>query len=233
MWPTIWLRPDWLTSVIHRHSAVPATFITSSDVSAASILKLLIKMPAMATFYRGHHRTLCCLPGIISLLIVCIGITTTTKTVLWPLFRDQPGELVPEENFWTLWCKGRLTEADTPTTWLGGTPSVHGNYFHIVTFSWRALPGHGSRHGLNSGPWLLRTSPSTAHGAQVIRPLDYTGKHLIHILADSKCWNIDLWGLSEVIPVIVWQGRNVSVILMQNPVTAHKLTIHMAHFIHK
>ena len=31
------------------------------------------------------------------------------------LFRDHPGEPVPEENFWTLWCKGRLTEADTPT----------------------------------------------------------------------------------------------------------------------
>jgi len=28
------------------------------------------------------------------------------------LFRDHPGEPVPEENFWTLWCKGRLTEAD-------------------------------------------------------------------------------------------------------------------------
>jgi len=28
-------------------------------------------------------------------------------------FRDHPGEPVPEENFWTLWCKGRLTEADT------------------------------------------------------------------------------------------------------------------------
>jgi len=27
---------------------------------------------------------------------------------------DHPGEPVPEENFWTLWCKGRLTEADTP-----------------------------------------------------------------------------------------------------------------------
>jgi len=26
---------------------------------------------------------------------------------------DRPGEAVPEENFWTLWCKGRLTEADT------------------------------------------------------------------------------------------------------------------------
>jgi len=30
---------------------------------------------------------------------------------------------VPEENFWTLWCKGRLTEADTPTIKLGATPS--------------------------------------------------------------------------------------------------------------
>jgi len=31
--------------------------------------------------------------------------------------------MVPEENFWTLWCKGRLTEADTLTIWLGATPS--------------------------------------------------------------------------------------------------------------
>jgi len=30
---------------------------------------------------------------------------------------------VPEGNFWTLWCKGRLTEADTPTSRLGATPS--------------------------------------------------------------------------------------------------------------
>jgi len=28
----------------------------------------------MVTFYRGHRRTLCCLPGIISLIIMCIGI---------------------------------------------------------------------------------------------------------------------------------------------------------------
>jgi len=39
------------------------------------------------------------------------------------LFRDHPGKLVTEENFWTLWCKGRLTEADTPTIQLGATPS--------------------------------------------------------------------------------------------------------------
>ena len=41
--------------------------------------------------------------------------TTTTTTVLQPFFRDHLGEPMPEENFWTLWCKGRLTEADTPT----------------------------------------------------------------------------------------------------------------------
>ena len=42
---------------------------------------------------------------------------------LQPFFRDHPGEPVPEENFWTLWCKGRLTKADTPTIRLGTTPS--------------------------------------------------------------------------------------------------------------
>jgi len=39
------------------------------------------------------------------------------------LFRDHPGEPVPEENFWTLWRKGRRTEADTLTIRLGSTPS--------------------------------------------------------------------------------------------------------------
>jgi len=48
---------------------------------------------------------------------------TPTTTVLRPFFRDHPGEPVPEENFWTLWCKGRSTEADKPTIWLGATPS--------------------------------------------------------------------------------------------------------------
>jgi len=47
----------------------------------------------------------------------------STTTVLWPFFQDHPSELVPEENFWTLWCKGRLTEANTPTIRLDTTPS--------------------------------------------------------------------------------------------------------------
>ena len=46
-----------------------------------------------------------------------------TTTVLLPFFQDHPGEPVPEENFWTLWCKGRLREADTLTIRLGTTSS--------------------------------------------------------------------------------------------------------------
>ena len=48
---------------------------------------------------------------------------TTTTTDLRPFFRDHPGEPVPEENFRTLWCKRRLTGADTLTIRLGATPS--------------------------------------------------------------------------------------------------------------
>jgi len=49
--------------------------------------------------------------------------THTHTTVLRPFFWDHLGEPVTEENFWTLWCKGRLTEADTQTIRLGATPS--------------------------------------------------------------------------------------------------------------
>jgi len=47
----------------------------------------------------------------------------THTTVLWPFFCDHSREPVPEENFWTSWCKGRLIEADRLTIQLGATPS--------------------------------------------------------------------------------------------------------------
>ena len=62
--------------------------------------------------------------------------TATATTILQPFFRDHPSEPVPEENFWTLWCKGRLTEADTPTIRLGTTPngvtSAHLHHPHFL-----------------------------------------------------------------------------------------------------
>jgi len=68
--------------------------------------------------------------------------TPHTTTILRPFFRDHPGEPVPEANFWTLWCKGRLTEADTPTIQLGATPSGLGSshLHHSPCFSHAGYP---------------------------------------------------------------------------------------------
>jgi len=49
--------------------------------------------------------------------------TTTPQPFYVLFFRDHPGEPVPVENFWTLWCKGRLTETDTLTIQLSATTS--------------------------------------------------------------------------------------------------------------
>ena len=72
--------------------------------------------------------------------------TTTTTTVLRPFLRDHPGEPVPEENFRTLWCKARLTEADTLTIRLGASHSIRTNQCppppspHIFTYRMPFLP---------------------------------------------------------------------------------------------
>jgi len=63
--------------VIQHQSTDPAKSITSADVSATDTLTLLIKVPATVTFYRGHRRTRCCLPGIISVIIMCVEIIFT------------------------------------------------------------------------------------------------------------------------------------------------------------
>ena len=49
----------------------------------------------------------------------------TPQPFYGPFFRDQLSEPVPEENFWTLWCQGRLTEADTDR--LAGRNSIQTN----------------------------------------------------------------------------------------------------------
>ena len=83
---------------------------------------------------------------IITIIIINIMITSTphhhTTTVLRPFFRDHPGEPVPEENFWTLWRKGRLTEADTLTIRLGTTPSgpSSAHLHHPPYFLWARCP---------------------------------------------------------------------------------------------
>jgi len=48
---------------------------------------------------------------------------TVTTTVLHSFSRTTWVRQCQKRNFWTSWCKGRLTEADTLTIRLGATPS--------------------------------------------------------------------------------------------------------------
>jgi len=77
---------------------------------------------------------------------------TTTAAVLQPFFRDHPGESVPEENFWTLWCNGRLTEADTLTIRLGATPSglTGAHLHHPPIFLWARCPSCRPANGVKA-----------------------------------------------------------------------------------
>ena len=51
----------------------------------------------------------------------CFNYHNTITTVLRPFFRNHLGEPMPEENFWTLWCKGRLTHQ--PSGWAPLNPN--------------------------------------------------------------------------------------------------------------
>jgi len=92
--------------------------------------------------------------GVYQKYSMCTIVATTT--VLRPYFRNHPGEPVPEENFWTLWCKGRFTEVDILTIRLGSTPF-----------------GLTSAH-LHHPPILLQTRCPSCHPANSVKALKAT-----------------------------------------------------------
>ena len=92
----------------------------SRQYAGTAALKVFITRFMIQT----HTSSKCCTsPPPVDQICAMMIVSTITATVLRPFFRDHPGEPVPEENFWSLWCKGRLTEADTPTIRLSATPS--------------------------------------------------------------------------------------------------------------
>jgi len=111
---------------------------------------------------------------------------------------------MPEENFWTLWCKGRLTEADTPTIWLGATPSGlisahlrhppmwHASVFRKITFQRNDL------WAIN----LVRRFNSALSG-EVKRSKSYVKVHGHRKKNCSKSGQCDLkWGLSSFLRLL-------------------------------
>ena len=70
---------------------------------------------------------------IFNIICSCNCTTTTTPQPFYDPFSGttRVSRCQKLENFWTLLCKGRLTEADTPTIWLGTTPSgLTGAHLH-------------------------------------------------------------------------------------------------------
>ena len=106
--------------------ATPSRLI--SDPSPTSPLFMPDAFPvATLPLYPGLRQAPNVLSCILSVVLIPSGVflflLDHTQQFYGPFFRDHPGEPVPEEDFWTLWCKGRLTEADTLTIRLCTTPS--------------------------------------------------------------------------------------------------------------
>jgi len=126
--------------------------------------------------------------------------TCVHTTVLRPFFRDHPGEPVPEENFWTLWCNGRLTEADTLTIRLCATLSglISAHLHHPPPyFLWAGCP---SCRPTNCVKALKATSAFGLgkmlefSSAVLPAPSPYLGKSIRPV-------KIDWWGAGVVMSV--------------------------------
>jgi len=106
----------------------------SIQQGSASILVSLFSVNHM--FCKCGHFLVSFVVWTVGLLHMHTHTHTHTQPFCSPFSVTTPCELVPEENFWTLWCKGRLTEAGTLTIRLGATPSgltsahlLHPSYF--------------------------------------------------------------------------------------------------------
>ena len=116
--PWYWRNISQLTS---QQTAAGQYLTTLTSHQQTFACKLYQRRPTQ------HTRKKCIIQHIRALQVY----RQRTTTILRPFFRDHPGEPVLEENFWTLWCKGRLTEADTQTIRLSATPSgLTGAHLH-------------------------------------------------------------------------------------------------------
>ena len=159
LWPQLIIDNRWSRGRSNRvclivGSSTREEFVTKADFQS-SCQWLGVGAGFVACFSWGvvwwikNERCHCssflqCLDAVGWMIAEAFSYPPHTTTVLRPFFRDHPGDPVPEENFWTLWCKGRLTEADTLTIRLGATPSgltsAHLHHPHHSFYRPDALP---------------------------------------------------------------------------------------------
>ena len=97
-----------MAPLLHR-AAITSAFRISDQGGDAAFFSMVL-----ATLSLYHHSQ--------------SYIHTTHHDCFTALLQDHPGEPVPKENFWTIWCKGRLTKADRPTN-PAGRHSIRTNQF--------------------------------------------------------------------------------------------------------
>jgi len=107
----------------------------------------------------------------------------TTTTVLQPFFLDHTDEPVLEENFRTLFCKGRLTGTDTLIIRLGTTPSGLTSAHHHPPIFYRQGAGP-SCHPTNS------VKPLNANNKpRLMQRTKFTTMQNNHATGTQKCCN--------------------------------------------
>ena len=108
------------------------------------------------------------------------------------LFWDHPGEPVPEENFWTLWCKGRLTEADILTVRLGATPSAltsaHLHHPPIFFTGWMPFLPPNKQCQSTEGNWRIRIREKTLEFSSSVCYLHHLRTLNLHTLCFCTTW---------------------------------------------
>jgi len=111
--------------------------------------------------YLSNYLLLTFVQNISRKLSLSLTHTHTHTTILRPFFRDHPGEPVPEENFWTLRCKGRLTEADTSSQWSYYTRELRYEIFVFYKISeYNNSMGSGKKYVVQPQPEAM--CPQTA-----------------------------------------------------------------------
>jgi len=132
---------------------------------------------------------------------------THTHNCLTPFFQDYLGELVPEEIFWTLWCKGRHQRpTHRQSRWVPLHPDKSVTHLYCPPiFMPDALPATtlAIYPGLGQAPSMLACiSSGYVWSDMIVRKLHFCQLRLIQngIHVVSGCWCYTPWVKKRVPP---------------------------------
>ena len=116
----LWLYSTWWCTreyQLHRPTVITSTGQTCNMSTTVVLQELMAECQHQDACSKQNHRVLLTFP-------TKKRNTTTITTILRPFFQDHLCDWCQKRTSGLyVWCKGRLTEADTPTIRLGANPS--------------------------------------------------------------------------------------------------------------